>query len=389
MLIRSIAGDGRRLAWVTLWGSAASGVYLTTVVLFAVQEAHLTTDQVGLGLGIAGLLALGAGVLGGRAADRWGAPAVLASSLSLRAAAFVALGFYGSYAAFVGIVTLALAAQSASLAARGPLIRNFAGAEAHVLRAYLRSVTNVGISAGTLAAGLALQFESATAYRAVLLLAATGLAWSVVVVVRSRWASTVHRKQPPLRGVLNDRPYVLLTLLDGVMSMQYKVLTVAVPLWIVEAAGLPPLLISVTFLVNTLVVVCFQVAISRSVSTPADGRRAYRRSGLLFLISCSCFAAVTTPRWPLVAGVVLLAGALLHSIGEILHAAGGFELSFSLAPVSSTGLYLGVFGMGAALADILGPWLVLQLCIGFGQVGWILVGALLAVTGAMSVIVHK
>lgn len=85
------------------------------------------------------------------------------------------------------------------------------------------------------------------------------------------------------------------------------------------------------------------------------------------------------PTW---AGVTLLMTAvLIHTVGELWHAAGGFEVSFALAPEHATGQYLGVFGLGAGLADALGPTLLISLCITWGRPGWYVVGALFALTG--------
>ncbi|MFK0046213.1 hypothetical protein ACIQU4_19340 [Streptomyces sp. NPDC090741] len=43
--------------------------------------------------------------------------------------------------------------------------------------------------------------------------------------------------------------------------------------------------------------------------------------------------------------------------------------------------YLGVFGLGAGLAEAIGPALLISLCITWGRPGWYVVGALFALTG--------
>ncbi|SNR58148.1 hypothetical protein [Actinomadura mexicana] len=55
--------------------------------------------------------------------------------------------------------------------------------------------------------------------------------------------------------------------------------------------------------------------------------------------------------------------------------------SFALAPDHATGQYLGVFGLGAGLAEAIGPGLLIFLCITWGRPGWYVVGALFALTG--------
>nr|WP_221373917.1 hypothetical protein [Actinoplanes polyasparticus] len=87
------------------------------------------------------------------------------------------------------------------------------------------------------------------------------------------------------------------------------------------------------------------------------------------------------PAW--VAAVLLVAAVVVHTLGELWHAAGGFEVSFAFAPPHATGQYLGVFGLGAGLAEAVGPGLLIGLCITWGRPGWYVVGALLAAAGAL------
>lgn len=72
---------------------------------------------------------------------------------------------------------------------------------------------------------------------------------------------------------------------------------------------------------------------------------------------------------------------VIHTVGELWHSAAGFEVSFALAPEHATGQYLGVFGLGAGLAEAFGPTLLISLCITWGRPGWYVVGALFALTG--------
>ncbi|MCT9090122.1 hypothetical protein N4G70_14780 [Streptomyces sp. ASQP_92] len=164
------------------------------------------------------------------------------------------------------------------------------------------------------------------------------------------------------------------------MAIQFKVLTVAVPLWLVIATTAPHWLISVTMLLNTVIVIAFQVRASRHVDTPASGAVAYRRSGVAFLVACAVISlSAGLPGWA--AATLLLAAVVVHTVGELWHAAAGFELSFALAPRHATGQYLGVFGLGAGLADAAGPALLISLCITWGRPGWYVVGALFALAG--------
>lgn len=164
------------------------------------------------------------------------------------------------------------------------------------------------------------------------------------------------------------------------MAVQFKVLTVAIPLWLVTATTAPRWLISGTMLINTTIVIALQIRASRSVNSPAAGGTAYRRAGVAFLVSCSLISlSAGIPAWA--AATLLLAAMVIHTIGELWHSAAGFEVSFALAPQHATGQYLGVFGLGAGLAEALGPSLLISLCITWGRPGWYVVGALFTLTG--------
>ncbi|WP_172381887.1 MFS transporter [Streptomyces sp. MNP-20] len=374
------AGPQRVLALSNFVNTLGSGLYLTAGVLYFTQAVALPTGQVGLGLGIAGLVSLAAGVAVGHLADRRGARGVYVGTLVVQALATAGFVLADSFWPFVLAVCAATGAKAAGVAARSPLVRHYGGDRPQEFRAYLRAVTNVGISLGALLAGVAVQVGTLTAYH--LLVAGNALAFaaSAAVLLPLPPVAPAPAAPGPRRAALRDRPYLVLTALDGVMAIQFKVLTVALPLWLAEATAAPLSLVSVTMLVNTLIVVALQVRASRGVDSPAAGGRAYRRSGVAFLGSCSLISlSAGVPAWAAV--TLLVTAVVVHAVGELWHAAAGFEVSFALAPPHATGQYLGVFGLGAGLAEALGPTLLISLCITWGRPGWYVLGALFAVTG--------
>src|SRR5262249_11362677 len=130
------------------------------------------------------------------------------------------------------------------------------------------------------------------------------------------------------------------------------------------------------------------VRVSRGIDTPASGGRAFRRAGFTFLVSCLVLAqSGHKPQW--IAIALLLGGVAIHTVGELWHAAGGFEVSFSLAPAHAVGQYQGVFGMGQGLGDACAPAVLTALCIGLGVSGWCITGALFALTGLAVPIVTR
>ncbi|MEV5971328.1 MFS transporter [Streptomyces sp. NPDC051921] len=373
-------GPQRVIAASNLVNTMGSGLYLTAGVLYFTLAMHLPAAQVGLGLGAAGLVSLAVGITAGHLADRREARGVYAATLVVRAAATGGFLLADRLWVFVLTVCAATAAQAAGLAARSPIIRRHGGDRPQEFRAYLRAVTNVGISLGALGAGWAVQAGTLTAYQLLVVGNTVAFAASAALLVLLPPVPPVPDAGGPRWAALRDRPYLLLTAVDGVMSIQFKVLTVAIPLWLVQATSAPRGLIAGTMLVNTVIVIALQVRASRGVDSPAAGARAYRRAGVAFLVSCALVSlAAGTPAWA--ATTLVLTAVVVHTIGELWHAAAGFELSFALAPEHATGQYLGVFGLGAGLAEGFGPALLIALCVGWGRPGWYVTGALFALTG--------
>ncbi|MET8953320.1 hypothetical protein ACWEO4_27970 [Streptomyces sp. NPDC004393] len=203
---------------------------------------------------------------------------------------------------------------------------------------------------------------------------------SAALLVRLPPVTPVPTMGGPRWTAVRDRPYLLLTVLDGIMAIQFKVLTVAIPLWLVGATSAPHWLISGTMLTGTVIVVAFQVRVGRGIDSPAAGGHAYRRAGVAFLVSCSMISlSAGTTAWA--ATALLITAVVIHTVGESWHSAAGFEVSFALAPRHATGQYLGVFGLGAGLAEALGPGLLIWLCITWGRPGWYVVGTLFVLAG--------
>lgn len=373
-------GPQRVIAASNFVYTVGSGLYLTAGVLYFTQAAHLPVGQVGLGLAIAGFVSLAVGIAVGHLADKRGARGVYVTTLFVQALATAGFVLADSFWPFVLVVSMATGAKAAGLAARSPLIRRYGGDRPQEFRGYLRAVSNIGISLGALLAGWTVQVGTQSAYQLLVIGNAISFAAAAAVLVRLPPVEPVPTAGGPRWIALRDRPYLLITTLDGIMAIQFKVLTVAIPLWLVASTTAPPWLISGTMLANTVLVIALQVRASRNVDSALAGGRAYRRSGVAFLVSCSLISlSAGVPTWAAVA--LLLTGVVVHTVGELWHSAAGFEVSFALAPEHATGQYLGVFGLGAGLAEAVGPTLLISLCIGWGRPGWYVVGAMFALTG--------
>ena len=127
-------------------------------------------------------------------------------------------------------------------------------------------------------------------------------------------------------------------------------------------------------------VVLFQVRVGKKVQTIGEGGAAFRRAGVIFLVSCTAIGlAAGLPAW---AAVLLLAAAVIvHSYGELWQSSGMFALDFGLAPPHAQGQYQGLAGMGNFAGQALSPFILIGLVLTGGRLGFILLGAWFALLG--------
>jgi MFS family permease len=165
------------------------------------------------------------------------------------------------------------------------------------------------------------------------------------------------------------------------MYLNMPVLSLALPLWIVQNTEAPKPVAAGLLIVNMVSVVLFQVRTARPVTGPRTAVKAARRAGLLMLAACAVYALSGASLGTYTAVAVLLAAALLQVFGEMMQGAAGWELSFALAPDGRHGQYQGFYGMAPQLARMLGPVLLTALLFGWGTPGWLALGALFLLAG--------
>ena len=375
-------GPQRVYGLATLVNTFGFGLVVTSLVLYFTRVVHLGSLQVGLGLTISGLIGLVAGVPVGALADRHGPRTVVRVTFLLQFLSALGYLFIRDFAAFVVVATVDMLAMNANQAADGALLRRVGGDGAAVFRSATHAITNVGISLGAVGCAIAVQIGTADAYRALIAVNALTFlgAWLVSGRLPKYEPLPVPDDDGPRWGALADRAFVGYAAHNALMSMQYMILLLPLPLWIVGHTRAPGWSVGALLLLNTFIVIAFQVRVGRNVTTIRQGGAALRRAGLLFAVSC-CAIGFTAglPNWT---ALLLLAAAIaVLSAGELNHAAGTFTLDFGLAPAHAQGQYQGLAGLGLGAGGAAAPTLMIGLCLTFGTVGWIGLGAFFAVLG--------
>ncbi|MEV6281279.1 MFS transporter [Kribbella sp. NPDC051770] len=380
----SLPPEVRRLVVATLVNTFGNGVYAAVGALYLTRAAGLSVHEVGLGLTVAGLVGLIASTPLGVVADRLGPNRAYVGFLLLQAVTMTALTQVRSFALFVAVVGVTAIADSGQRGAKGALIAGLVPSDQRVrTRALLRVTTNIGMGVGMALAGIVLAVDQREVYVIALLAnAATYLVTAGLV----QWGMARVAPVPSAAGpsgmtALKDRPFLAFVALDGLLSMHNAMAQVAIPLWVATATDAPAWLISVLLVVNAASVILLQLRVARGTEHLAGAARAGRRAGLLLALACVVLA-VTDVTSGAVTIALLVAAALVHVLGEMLQSAGGWGISFELAPPGGQGQYQGAYSMGTQLGDLIAPAVLTVVAVSWGWPGWLLTATIFLVAGS-------
>jgi MFS family permease len=378
-------GVVRTLCLSNLAKTAGHGILMSVSVLFFIRTVGIPAQRVGLAMTIGAALGMAASIPAGRLADRTGPRNTTVGFLMLLGVFVAGYGFVDSFAGLVVVTSLALMAESSTDAARGALIAGLIPQEERVRAwSYMRAVSNLGVSLGALGGAVALYFDNRGGYVGLLIaggamFVVAGLAYLTVPQV----APVPEERSGPKWVVLRDAPYAVVALLNSVLVMNVAILTVALPVWLTDRTTAPEWLYSAIIVLNTVMVVLFQVRASKGSDDVPGGARTLRKSGVLLAVCCLFFAlAADRPVW--LAVLILLAGALVHVVGEMFYSAGSWSLAFGLAPDHAQGQYQGLFGMSTQLGTVVTPALATALLAVLGAGGWLVFSGLLLAAGLVA-----
>jgi hypothetical protein len=355
-------------------------LFLPLSVIYLTRIVGLSPVHVGVGLTIAGSVAVAAVPLCGALLDRFDARTILLSCFAASALAFVAYIWVDSFATFVAVALPVQIAGRMQGPARAVLALGvITTRDRSIGLAWQQTVRNFGYGLGGLLAAASLLGDTRVVFDCVLAANAASYLVAGVLVLRL----------PPVRPiggdagasgfltVLRDRQYVALALLNTVIALHDSVLQIAMPLWLVTRTSAPLALTGVLFTLNTLLVVVLQVRATRRVAVAGGIGQSYRDAAISFVVACGAFSfAAGKPTLAAVALLVLGLAALTRA--EIENGASEWFLSVELAPAALRGRYLGVFKSSMALQQAVGPALVTALLTGWGAFGWMALALILA-----------
>ncbi len=372
--------------------SFSNGVFYTVSALFFTRVVGLGVGQVGLGLTIAGAIAIAASFVAGRAADRIGASAVLVTTTASQGLALLTYPTTATLTTFTLVACLAVASKAAQGTARATVLAHaFTGAERVLVRARLGVVINVFMGVGTVCGGLALLADTKVGY--VMAILGSGIfvlisTWPLLAIrgklaARARDDETCAVRPASRSGSspLRDRCYLAVSGLNALLAMHAGLLTVGVPLWITEHTSAPTITVTLVLLLNTALVVAIQTPLARRIHGIRRSARAVHIAGLTLALACLVYSASATAPTAIAIGL-LLSAAVLHTVGEVTAEIGSWGLAFDFAPNSSAGAYQGVNQASVAAGAMLAPLVITTTALTHGAIGWLVLAAVFTSAGA-------
>jgi MFS family permease len=366
-------GPLRTLAWSTLVNNAGNGAFAATAVVYLNQVHSVSGSLIGVGFTVAATAALLASVPVGIFMDR-GNPAAQAGILACAAGAASAL-----YAVITGARSFIAVAVVYALLERGSVVGRqtligvaFTGTRRTAARALLRSVSNVGAALGVAVGALVLAVGTSTAYHILFVVNAFTYVFAGLLLSRVRVACAIApeatgiheggsagagrgaRGSQSKAAAIRDGPYALVSGVNALLTIHVVVLEVILPLWVVSRVEAPRTTVALLLLANTVIVILFQLPVTRPFATVKKAVSGLRVAAL-FLAAMFLFLHLSSTVEATGAIVFLILAAGAQTGAEMVQGAASWPLSYDLAPVGRIGEYQGFFGVAEQAVQIAGP----------------------------------
>ncbi len=396
-IIRAAAPASRLERDMALQGvlsAFATGSFLTGTAVFFTRIVGLSGAEVGLGLSIAGVVAISMQLPMGRLTDRVGSKPLWALASLVEAVLYLSWPLIEEMVAFVALLSALAVVETAARSSRGVYrISVFPRATRVRALAYMRSARNVGYTLGAGTSGVALGVGERWAIVAIPLLAAALLLLNAAMVSIVLPAIEAPLPQEPLSDETSEPTgvpsawrnpgFVVLSACNGVLSSNQVLLNVVVPLWLVERTDAPDVLLAWLFGTNTVLAVLLQVRASRGSDTVPGALRAVKLCGLSFVMSCVVVSFThETTGWLSI--VLIWLGHITITGAELWQSAADWGFQTEVSDHRRLGDYQGVWGVGYQLEPVIFPALYTFLVLQWGTPGWAVIAVIAAAAAALA-----
>lgn len=351
--------SGATLMLIGLIDSIGTGLYLAGSAIYFTQIVGLSTAQVGVGLSVAGLLGFVCQPPLGWLADRFGPRRLLTVMNVVRTVGFVAYVFVDGFPTFLLVAALLGIPEQAVSPVHQALVERVVGAKNRLaFVARTRAIYNVGFTVGALLATFALSIGTRRAFDSMFVANAMTCLFAAMLLPRIKMIAAAADGRSARRRLsltaIRDLRYLAVAGTNGILALHMSMLSIAVPLWTTTHTEAPPSLVGPLLVVNTVLAITLQVRATRGTDTAAGGARALRRAAGALALTC-LFLIVAAQLSTFWAAAVLVAAMMTLTAGELFQSAGGWALSYHLAPQQSRAEYLATFNLGASAQFVARP----------------------------------
>lgn len=391
--------EARRLLIANIITFVGFGMSLQYPLIYLNSARGITLNEAGAMLTFAGLLGLAISPLAGVLIDRYGARIVMLAANIITV--------FGSIA-FAHVTTLALAAvvwvaSTMAQSARFPAFSTLLGVrvnEEHRSSAYSLNYAgiNFGIGLGGLLGGFLIDITNAATFQTVYYIQAaftllfTALTWQIHDDRKTLHAHTQSTpKQPSAptenvwRGMLRNRPFVLLCLMNllfwGNVSQQNSFL----PLYATQDVGATPRELGYALGLNTIVIAVLQMPVMRWLRNISSRKALVLMYAGIVLGWGFMLLAGVLPKGQLPLFLVVITPGII-GLAETIFSPIVPPWALKVSPPEQIGRYNGVLFMVAGIAQNAGPfvstlfvganasatllWLMIASCIGAMVIAW-------------------
>jgi MFS family permease len=346
----------RRFGAANAIDALGSGLFIPVSLLYFIATTPLSTVRIGLALTVASLLSIPFGPPVGVLVDRFGATPVLQAANLLQAAGFAG---YVLADTFPGVLLCAWSValgRAAFLGSYGVTIAALSTADGREL-AFGRqnAIRNLGYAGGGLLSGLAISIGTDAVYAGIVAANAASylVAFALMSTVPNTRRASTGRSERAWRTALSDRPYRVVIAVQFCLTASAFALYFVFPVYVSRQLGLPGWIAGGVFTFNALLVGFGQGSAVRAVTgrvrahVLAAGHLAFGIGYVLMLAALHRSAAV--------AGVIVIAGTIVYTAGELLAAPITATLAAAAAPDHLRGRYLSLNQLAVSLATALSP----------------------------------
>ena len=362
-----------RQVWLVQAGgvvnSLGNGIVFPFIVIYLHNIRGISFAEAGLALSAGAIAALAAGFGAGTIVDRFGGRNTLLLGLLLQAASFALFPMIREAWHAVALLALEGAGTACFWPGQSTLLSHLTPPErTHSAFALQRISMNLGLGLGGVIGGLIASTSHPESFTTLFLVdAATFLAFVGILATihepRVQEPRDADRSALGYRAVLRDRNFVWLLGLNVLfVAVGYEVFALLPP-FAKNYAGVSERWVGTMWLANTILIVLFQLPVSKAL----EGRRRMRALALMSLLfGAAAMIVFGGGIWltGTAAALVFVCATLVFGVGETLQGPTQAPLVADLAPDHLRGRYFALGSMSWSAGSILGP------AIGGPLLGW-------------------